>query len=68
VDEIVWAEQEAEHAAGTAGLLKASIVSAQGDAEGTLRLGFSNGDQLEIFDDERYEAYSIHDGKTTIIV
>jgi hypothetical protein len=32
-------------------------------APGTLQLGFSNGDRMEIFEDERYESFSIHDGE-----
>jgi uncharacterized protein DUF6188 len=66
--ESVWDGEHPESATHTVRLLKASIADVKCDEQGILRLGFSNGDQLEIFEDERYESFSIHDGKSPIIV
>jgi hypothetical protein len=65
-DEIVWAGEQPESATPTVRLLKSLITSVKCSEEGTLQLSFSNGDQLEIFEDE---SFSIQDGKgPTIIV
>ena len=39
-----------------------------GGLEGTLKLTFSNGDRLELFDSEGYEAYSIQNAKDLAII
>jgi hypothetical protein len=57
-----------ETAAQTVRLLKVSIATVECTAQGTLQLGFSNGDQMEIFEDERYESFSIQDGKNPEIL
>lgn len=50
-------------------LIGASIVDFQGDPDGTLLLGFSNGDSLTFYDETtRYEAYHIWHGNDPIIV
>lgn len=50
-------------------LLGASILLASADADGTLRLKFSNGHTLVCLDDSpRYEAYRINIGNEEIIV
>ncbi|THJ23547.1 MAG: hypothetical protein CAF45_007670 [Nitrospira sp. CG24E] len=49
-------------AASLLGLLGSSVVSVQGDPDGTLTLEFSNGDVVMVFDREGYEAYQIHNG------
>lgn len=49
-------------AASLVGLLGSSVVTVQGDPDGTLTLEFSNGDVVTIFDREGYEAYQIHNG------
>jgi hypothetical protein len=68
-EEIVWAGENPETATPTVRLLKASITDVRCSAEGTLQLEFSNGDHLDIFEDERYESFSIQDGKgPTLIV
>ncbi len=67
-EEISWAGRHPESATRTVRLLKTSIVDAKGSAQGTLQLRFSNGDQLEIFEDERYESFSIQDGKASTII
>jgi hypothetical protein len=46
-------------AASLLGLLGSSVVSVQGDPDGTLTLEFSNGDVVRVFDTEGYEAYQI---------
>lgn len=46
-------------AASLLGLIGSSVVSVQGDPDGTLTLEFSNGDVVRIFDTEGYEAYQI---------
>ena len=46
-------------AASLLGLLGSSVVSVQGDPDGTLTLEFSNGDSVTVFDCEHYEAYQI---------
>lgn len=63
---VVWIPGEPEAAAKTIGLLKSAITSIE--CSHSLKLTFSNGDQLEIFEDERYESISIHDGKNPTIV
>src|SRR5882762_11256228 len=61
--ESVWDGEHPESATHTVRLLKASIADVKCDEKGILRLSFSNGDQLEIFEgDGRYESFSIHDG------
>ena len=68
-DEIAWTEGNPESATPTVRLLKASITSVRCSEARTLVLGFSNGDQMEIVEDERYESFQAHDGKgPTIIV
>jgi len=67
-DEILWAGENPESATRVVRLLKASITSVETSEQGTLRLAFSNGDQLEIFEDERYESFSIQDGKSPTIL
>jgi hypothetical protein len=46
-------------AASLLGLVGLSVVSVQGDPDGTLTLEFSNGDFVRVFDTEGYEAYQI---------
>jgi len=46
-------------AASLLGLIGLSVVSVQGDQDGTLTLEFSNGDVVRVFDTEGYEAYQI---------
>jgi hypothetical protein len=65
-NEIVWADPES--ATRTVRLLKASITIARCSAQGTLQLEFSNGDQLEIFEDEKLESFSIQDGQSPMII
>ena len=67
-DEIVWSADNPEFATRTIRLLKAAITEAKCSEEGTLLLRFSNGDQLEIFEDERYESFSIQNGKSPTII
>jgi hypothetical protein len=68
-DEIVWAGENPESATRVVRLLKVSITSVETSEQGSLCLVFSNGDQLEIYENERYESFSIQDGKhPTIIV
>ncbi|HET6178732.1 MAG TPA: hypothetical protein VFE61_17525 [Candidatus Sulfotelmatobacter sp.] len=66
-DEIVWNGDNPESAAPAIRLLKASITGVK-CGERTLILGFSNGDQIEKFEDERYESFSIRDGKNPEII
>ena len=63
---IVWSGQEPEVAAKTIGLLKATISAVQ--CGHSLKLVFSNGDQLEIFEDEKHESFSVQDGKKPTII
>lgn len=63
---VVWSPGEPEAAAKAIRLLKAVITSIECDQ--SLKLTFSNGDQLEIFEDERYESFSIRDGKNPVII
>jgi hypothetical protein len=49
-------------------LLYASITAARCSERGSLELSFSNGDQLELLEDERYESFSIRDGKAPEII
>ena len=66
---IVWEGKEPYLAARTVRLLQTKIISQSPSEDGTLRLLFSNGDQLDVLDpDPRYEAYSINDGKRQIVV
>jgi uncharacterized protein DUF6188 len=44
-------------------LLRVSIAAVRCTEKGSLELKFSNGDKLEVFEDERYESFSIRDGK-----
>ena len=55
-------------AASLLGLLGSSVVSVQGDPDGTLTLEFSNGDVVTVFDCEGYEAYQIYNGDQTIYI
>ena len=55
-------------AASLLGLLGSSVVSVQGDPDGTLTLEFSNGDVVMVFDREGYEAYQIRNGDQLVIV
>ena len=67
-DDIVWTGADPESATRVVRLLKAAITSVETSEQGSLRLMFSNGDQLEIFEDERYESFSIQDGKSPTII
>lgn len=49
-------------------LIGSSVVTVQGERDGTLTLGFSNGALVQIFDTEGYEAYQIYNGNQTIYV
>jgi hypothetical protein len=66
MDPIVWNGKDPEAAANTVRLLKAVISGIE--CSQTLKLTFSNGDQLEIFEDERYESFSIQNGKNPTII
>ena len=55
-------------AASLLGLLGSSVVSVQGDPDGTLTLEFSNGDVVRVFDTEGYEAYQICNEGVSIYV
>ncbi len=68
-EEIKWRgdAQEIESAARTVRLLKASIVEVK-CTRNILTLLFSNGDKLDLIDDERYESLTISNGKDTLIV
>jgi hypothetical protein len=63
---IVWPGDDPEAAAKTVRLLKAEITTVECDE--TLKLSFSNGDQLEIYEDERYESLNIRDGSNPLII
>ena len=63
---IVWIAGDTEAATKTVKLLKAVISSIE--CNQSLILTFSNGDRLEIFEDERYESFSIQDGKNPLII
>jgi hypothetical protein len=63
---ITWTGSEPEIAARTVRLLNATITTLERDQ--SLRLTFSNGDHLEIFEDARYESFSIQDGKNPTII
>jgi hypothetical protein len=67
-EDVVWADDSPEVAARTVPLLYASITAAKCSERGTLLLEFSNGDRLEVFEDERYESFSIRNGKDPIII
>ena len=50
-------------------LLNQSVVSAEGDESGTLKLEFDNGGKLEIYDDSKqFESYVIKNGEQIIVV
>jgi hypothetical protein len=66
--EVTWTQGNPEDATSVVRLLKSSITSLNISEQQTLRLQFSNGDQLEIFEDERYESFSIQDGKNPTII
>jgi hypothetical protein len=55
-------------AASLLGLVGLSVVSVQGDPDGTLTLEFSNGDFVRVFDTEGYEAYQICNEGVSIYV
>jgi len=63
---IAWSSGNPEAAATTVRLLKAVITNIE--CNQSLKLTFSNGDRLEIFEDERYESFSIWNGKNPIIL
>jgi hypothetical protein len=67
-DEVVWSDDNPELAAQAVPLLYTSITVARCSDRGSLELLFSNGDQLEILEDERYESFSIRDGKAPEII
>ena len=49
--------------------LNQTIVGAEGDENGTLRLMFNTGRSLSIYDDSKeYESYTIRHGETFIVV
>jgi Family of unknown function (DUF6188) len=50
------------------GLISSSVISLQGESDGTLTLTFSNGDVVTVFDQEGYEAYQIGNGDQRIYV
>ena len=56
-------------AASLLGLIGSSVVSVQGDPDGTLTLGFSNQEVLVLYDDSsHYESYTIrHDDDLFIV-
>jgi hypothetical protein len=64
-EELIWVgdRQDIEIATRTVRLLKTSITDVSWEADGTLKLTFSNGDRLEVFDNDRCEAYSFRMGK-----
>jgi hypothetical protein len=66
--EIVWNGNDPEIATPVVRLLKSSITSVDISNQRSLLLQFSNGDQLEIFEDERYESFSVQDGESPIII
>ncbi len=58
-----------EAASTVAILLAQTVVSAEGDTDGTLNLGFSGGGHLYVYDDsDHYESYNISYGEGTIVV
>lgn len=59
VSEWEGAENNPPSAASLLGLVGRSVVSVQGEPDGTLTLTFSNGDVVMVFDQEGYEAYQI---------
>lgn len=65
-----WGRDESKprSAASLLGLVGSSVVSVQGDPDGTLTLEFSNGDIVTVFDTEGYEAYQIFYEGVTIYV
>jgi hypothetical protein len=63
---IVWNGEAPEAATKIVRLLNVTITGIESGE--SLKLTFSNGDQLEIFEDERYESFSIRDGKNPLIV
>lgn len=63
---IMWNGENPEAAAQAVRLLGTVISSVECDQ--TLTLTFSNGDQLEIFEDEQYESFSVQNGKNPTII
>jgi Family of unknown function (DUF6188) len=57
-------------ASGLLPLIGAHVVAAEGTSDGTLKLKFSNGDDLVVYDDDpNYESYVItRNGETIVIV
>jgi len=49
-------------------LLRVSIAAVRCTEKASLELTFSHGDKLEVFEDDRYESFSIRDGKTPEIL
>jgi hypothetical protein len=69
--EWIWKPEPgaAQIASGTASLLGATRESFEGHEDGTLRLNFSNGQRLTIFDNSKeYESYDITRPGQTIVV
>jgi hypothetical protein len=51
------------------GFIHETVVSAKGDAKGTLTLEFSGGGRLSIFDDSKqFESYQIKNADVLIVV
>jgi Family of unknown function (DUF6188) len=70
-DEWIWKPEPgaARIAARTIALLGARIESFQGNEDGTLKIIFSNGQRLTIFDNSKeYESYDITRPGETIVV
>jgi hypothetical protein len=71
-DQVVWVGDDPlagpEAAALTIRLLKSSITNVKCSPHGTLQLEFSNGDEIEIFEDPQYESMSVQDGKRPAII
>lgn len=63
---ITWTGSEPEVAAKAVRLLNATVMTIECDQ--SLRLTFSNGDHLEVFEDSRYESFSIQNGKNPTII
>jgi hypothetical protein len=65
----VWSEATATAPTNLTRLLSARITAVESVAPGTLRISFSNGDEIDIIDeDERYEACVVGGGPSGIIV
>jgi hypothetical protein len=67
-EDVVWADDNPELAARTVPLLNTTITAAKCCERATLLLEFSNGDRLEVFEDKRYESFSIQNGQDLIII